>query len=472
MKKLFILLMLTSHILQAQTDYDQLSNWYFHPELTFNFLETYDLDIAVIDKHLEIDSIIPIENNAVNNTGVDVFWVHPTQLTNPPVVATTIPIAEQNTTLIGGIILAQGALLAKYGRFYAPKYRQASPSAFLGFGATEEERADALMEAYSDVKAAFMHYLDNHNNGNKIIIAGHSQGSFLLAMLLRDLFDNDPQLRAQLLTASLGGMGYVYSSSDTFQGGWWENIPLCTLPNECGCVHYWRSYEDFEDIPLPNSNLPSFNQVLVDSGLVYRATDLSADLFRQDSLFYGATSSPLRYYITPDASYNLAPNYNIIAFDSLYTAQFKRESNSEVGISLELIEYANDLRPNDIDSMQNNPFFSAGDLHTKDYHIYSWALLAQIDSKLQGCFTTTNKDQHHLDNFEFSVYPNPSHGRFTIKLKDPNITFNQGTFIVVNTLGQVVQTFEMTATEKVIDLNTKGVYFIISEKGYHKIIVN
>ena len=143
-----------------------------------------DRDIAVIGKDLGIQSVIQIENNAGNDTGIDVFWVHPTILNAPPFIPTTIPIADQDAFQISGTILAQGALLAKYGRFFAPKYRQASPGSFLGAIYSDEERANALLETYSDIKAAFMNYLDNHNNGNKIILAGHSQGSFMLAICL------------------------------------------------------------------------------------------------------------------------------------------------------------------------------------------------------------------------------------------------------------------------------------------------
>ncbi|MFK7812988.1 MAG: DUF3089 domain-containing protein, partial [Maribacter sp.] len=208
----------------------------FHPDQPLNFLKTYDLDIAVIDENLSISSTVEVSNNSAINTGIDVFWVHPTHLINPPTSPGTVAIENQDTNFIGLSILAQGALLAKYGRFYAPKYRQATPASFLSAFYTEEERAAALLETYSDIKASFQNYLDNHNNGNKIILAGHSQGSFLLAMLVRDLFDTNPELRDKLVTAALGGMGYVYALDNSTLGGWWQNIGLCKATNECGCV--------------------------------------------------------------------------------------------------------------------------------------------------------------------------------------------------------------------------------------------
>lgn len=473
MKTSLLLILVIPYLMLAQTDYNQMTNWYYHPNRAFNFIENYNLDIALVNRDLEVDSIIQITNNAGVNTGVDIFWVHPTHLTNPPIKPTTIPIEDQDQTYIGLAILGQGALLSKYGRFYAPKYRQASPSSFLGFGYSEQERATALLETYSDIKAAFLNYMEKYNNGNKIILAGHSQGSFLLAMLLRDLFDTNPQMKELLVTASLGGMSYVYAKPGTFSGGWWENIPLCTYTNECGCVHYWRSYEENEELPDPNTNLPSFSQILADSGLVYRITDINTDLLLQDSIFYGAESSQLRYYIAPDANYNLAPGYNIIAFDSLYSIRFKREADFKAGFALKRNGDPFDNRPNDIDSNKTNPFFSDGDLHVKDYHIYIWALMKQIDSKLEEC-KTTSYNINYSNSSDFIVYPIPNSGEIKIELSSNQVKRSIHSFIIMNNLGQKIKTFEMNANVETINIDTKGVYYIISNNGFgtKKIVIN
>jgi len=365
-------------------DYNTISNWYFHPNQPFNFLQTYDLDIAVIDENLSVSSNIEISNNATTNTGVDVFWVHPTHLENPSTFPSTVSIENQDTNYIGLTVLAQGALLAKYGRFFAPKYRQATPASFLSSSHSEEERAIGLLEAYSDIKASFKNYLDNHNNGNKIILAGHSQGSFLLAMLVRDLFDTNPELREKLVTAALGGMGYVYASNTSTLGGWWENIGLCTTTNECGCVHYWRSYENDKIIPEPNSTLPSFSETLENSGLVYRTTDINNDTFFQDDLIFGIQSSPMRY-ITPGIQYSFSNGANFVAFDNMYTARFKRESSIRIGLVVNYIANISDQRPNELENVISPSTFVAGDYHIKDYHIYIWSLIQQIDEKINNC---------------------------------------------------------------------------------------
>ncbi|GAA3654788.1 DUF3089 domain-containing protein [Flavivirga jejuensis] len=365
-------------------DYNSLTNWYFHPNQPFNFLKNYDLDIAVIDENLSISSNIEVSNNAATNTGIDVFWVHPTHLENPPTFPSTVSIDNQDTNYIGLTILAQGALLAKYGRFYAPKYRQATPASFLSTFHTEEERAAGLLETYSDIKASFQNYLDNHNNGNKIILAGHSQGSFLLAMLVRDLFDTNPELREKLVTAALGGMGYVYALDNSTLGGWWQNIGLCKATSECGCVHYWRSYENDKTIPEPNSTFPSYSETLVNSGLVYRTTDENNDTFFQDNLIFDTQSSPLRY-ITPGTQYDFSNGANFVAFDNMYTARFKRESNIKTGLAVNYIANTSDQRPNELENLESSILFTDGNFHVKDYHIYIWALMQQIDEKINVC---------------------------------------------------------------------------------------
>ena len=358
-----------------------MTNWYFHPDQPFNFLDSYSLDIAVIDEGLNTTSRIEIENNATNNTGIDIFWVHPTHLNNPPAFPATVDIKNQDTTYIGLTILAQGALLAKYGRFFAPKYRQATPTSFLSTFHTEEERAEGIVEAYSDIKESFQHYLDNYNDGNKIILAGHSQGAFLLAMLLRDFFDTDSILKEKLVTAALGGMGYVYAFDRATLGGWWENIGLCDSSNECGCIHFWRSYRDDEPIPEPNITFPSFSETLRQSGLVYRTTNTASDTFYQDESFFNSASSPMRY-VTPGAPYEFSNGANFVAFDNMYTAHFKRESKHKVGLAVSYIASVADQRPNELEQLENPVIFSEGDFHVKDYHIYIWALMQQIDQKI------------------------------------------------------------------------------------------
>ena len=466
-----LLLLFLVNTLNAQTDYDELTNWYFHPDKLINVIANYDLDIAVVGKDLNIDSLIEIENNANNNTGVDIFWVHPTQLSTIPTFPTSVALDDQPAATILSTILAQGGLLAKYGRFFAPRYRQASPPSFLGNGFSEEERAAALLDTYADIKAAFLHYLNNYNDGNRIILAGHSQGAFLLGMLLRDVFDSNPALRAQLVTAALGGMGFVYASPGSFAGGWWENIPLCTLVDECGCILNWRSFKEEQELPEVNTALPAFNQVLVDSGLVYRTIDLENDWFVQDSLIYSAASTSLRYYIAPDASYDLGGGANFIAFDSLFTARFKRLTSTKAVLSVDYINDPLDQRPNDLLSQEDHPNYPVWGFHVKDYHIYLWALMHQIDQKLAACSVISSVEEVSLSDVPFLVYPNPSSGTFYVKPKWPESVEEREEIYLVDMLGRVLESFILNEAETQVKLSKKGVYWLVSKRGAQKIVV-
>ncbi|GEM_PF-2765228 len=467
-KFIIFLSCILSNLAIAQTDYDQLSNWYFHPDKAVNIIGNFDLDIAIVNSDLTIDSTISFINNSETNTGIDVFWVHPTQLSTPPTTPTTVPLNDQPYSLISPTILTQGGLLSKYGRFFAPRYRQASPVSFLDPNYLESERAAAIIEAYKDVKAAFEHYLNNHNNGNKIILAGHSQGSFHLGLLLRDLFDNNPTLRSKLIMASLGGMAYFHAENGLYSGGQWENIPLCTTSDQCQCIHNWRSFKESQLIPNIANTLPVFNSVLVDSGLVYRNVNLSNDWFVHDSLFYNTTSSPLRYYIVPDANYNLGNGANYIAFDSLYTARFKRESATKAILAVDYTSNVNDQRPNDLLSEESSPTFLAQGFHNKDYHIYLWALMQQIDAKVNGCSAISMIEPLTKDEDSFSVFPNPNNGSFTIEM---NNTIAQDGYILISDIsGRILQKIR-PKQKNVVHIDTAGVYIISTENETKRIII-
>ena len=365
-------------------DYKQMVNWAFHPDKPINLMANYNLDIAVVDKDLNIESTIPITNNAVTDTGVDVFFVHPTvltQITEPP---SNIAIADQNGILITSTIIAQAGLLAKYGRLFAPRYKQSTGPTYTSETTSDELQREVITNSYADIRAAFIDYLENYNNGNKIILAGHSQGSHLVGMLLRDLFDDDSQLQGQLVTAALGGLAYIYAEENNYKGGWFQNMPLCTTQNECGCIQTWAMFDDEQDLPDPNTALPAYNPDLASQGLYYRNIE-SSDWFLQDETYYTSSFTSLEYYITPGQGYSFGNGANFIAFKNMYNVRIKRETLQKAAITIEYTPEVNDLRPNELEDEKSHPNYSNWGYHTKDYHLYIWDLMKQIDLKLQNC---------------------------------------------------------------------------------------
>lgn len=55
----------------------------------------------------------------------------------------------------------------------------------------KESREVYLDQAYKDVVDAFEYYLKNFNNGNKIILAGFSEGADMCLRLLKDFISDD-----------------------------------------------------------------------------------------------------------------------------------------------------------------------------------------------------------------------------------------------------------------------------------------
>ena len=110
---------------------------------------------------------------------------------------------------------------------YAPYYRQMT---FPVYSMTDEEMKPYLEIAYQDVAAAFEYYIDNCNNGRPIILAGFSQGSQLLLMLLQEYFD-DPVYSEKLIAAYC--IGWRVTENDIAQ---YPHLKVAQGENDTGVI--------------------------------------------------------------------------------------------------------------------------------------------------------------------------------------------------------------------------------------------
>jgi hypothetical protein len=200
------------HFNIAIQQYDDLNNWAAHPQ-----------------KWDPSDSIPEPLRKDTRDTAADVFFIHPTTYTkdkkgwNADLSDAAINVKTDYST-----ILYQASVFNQHCRIFAPRYRQAHFSAFF----TDAIEAQAAFDtAYADVRTAFLYYLEHYNIDRPIIIAGHSQGAKMAAMLLKEFFDGEsPQLVA----------AYVF--------GWpvpknyFEKLPVCDSPGQTGCFITWRTY--------------------------------------------------------------------------------------------------------------------------------------------------------------------------------------------------------------------------------------
>ena len=103
---------------------------------------------------------------------------------------------DTKESFVGALNMERG-IYENSATMYAPYYRQMT---FPVYSMTEEEMKPYLDMAYRDVAAAFEYYMKNCNNGRPLILAGFSQGSQLLLMLLKEYFD-DPACSDRLVAA-------------------------------------------------------------------------------------------------------------------------------------------------------------------------------------------------------------------------------------------------------------------------------
>jgi hypothetical protein len=164
--------------------------------------------------------------------GVDVFFIHPTTYTQKTFQEWNASLDDQilNKKTDESATLYQASVFNEAERVYAPRYRQAHISAFY----IEKERAKTYFDvAYSDVKNAFLNYLEKDNKGRPFIIASHSQGTVHAGRLIRELIENTA-LKDQLICAYLIGMPVP----DTY----FSKLKPCLDSSETGCFVSWRTY--------------------------------------------------------------------------------------------------------------------------------------------------------------------------------------------------------------------------------------
>ncbi|MBM3451562.1 MAG: DUF3089 domain-containing protein [Bacteroidetes bacterium] len=195
-------------------DYTDTKNWAVLPNFQNNQLKMFIQDSSWIEK-------------------ADVFYVYPTLLINAKDTTNNIDIShsEQRSKVLNYAVKYQASAWAESGRLFAPFYRQAHIRAYekLDNGGRE-----SLLLAYSDVKAAFLYYLENYNNGRPIILAGHSQGSTLISLLLKDLFDGT-EIQKKLVAAYIPGIGI-----DT---NMYSSLRLMKTPTEVNGFVTWNTFK-------------------------------------------------------------------------------------------------------------------------------------------------------------------------------------------------------------------------------------
>jgi hypothetical protein len=176
----------------------------------------------------------PLVKYQVKDSIVDVFFLHPTTLTdfsderwNATIDDSLLNIKTDYTT-----ILYQASVFNEQSRVFAPRYRQAHIKAF--YNSDKQKDSAAFELAYTDIKNSFAYYLENFNNGRPLIIAAHSQGTMHAGRLLKEFFEGK-NLQNKLVCAYIIGMPVPENYFDA--------LKPCKDSLSTGCFVGWRTHK-------------------------------------------------------------------------------------------------------------------------------------------------------------------------------------------------------------------------------------
>jgi Protein of unknown function (DUF3089) len=144
--------------------------------------------------------------------------------------------------------IAQGSPFSPVCQVYAPIYRQVTLADLeqhpdLNFGPAE------TVTAYDSIRSGFEDFLAHEAGDRPFIVIGDSQGAAMLNLLLENIVDPNPALRARLVMGVILG-GNVEVPRGQLVGGTFKHIPACSRPGQAGCV---IAFSSFPQVPPADS---------------------------------------------------------------------------------------------------------------------------------------------------------------------------------------------------------------------------
>lgn len=163
---------------------------------------------------------------------IDCFYVYPT--------VSRQPAGNADGRMTDNEIYVVQQQFARYGevcRRFAPLYRQTTLATISGQAKGDPELA------YSDVRAAWRHYLANDNGGRGVLLIGHSQGARHLARLIAEEIADKP-VSARIVAAHV--IGWPLAVADPEAGVTEVKVPpmlpLCRRTNDTGCTVAYTTF--------------------------------------------------------------------------------------------------------------------------------------------------------------------------------------------------------------------------------------
>ena len=163
---------------------------------------------------------------------VDVFFIHSTSSVAATWNSPTDDPKIVTATDRGGVLI-QASAFNGIGAIYAPRYRQATGTAYY----TPSADGEAAIElAYADIDRAFSAFLARRTAGRPFLVASHSQGAALASRLVARRIAGTA-LRAELVAAWIIGSGLTHEGLTRDA----PDVPPCAGPRDTGCVVAWNA---------------------------------------------------------------------------------------------------------------------------------------------------------------------------------------------------------------------------------------
>lgn len=309
--------------------------------------------------------------DAAKQPPIDCFYVYPTVSLQKTTNADLSIDQEERT-----VAQAEAARFSQVCNVYAPMYPQLTRWAV---NDPEHLSITGAIDAYEGVWRGFLDYMDHYNHGRGIVFIGHSQGAFLLSMLLQAELDTEPKVLAHLVSAILPG-GNITVEEGKAVGGDFRNIPACRSSDEVGCV---IAYSTFSATPGEDS--------------LFGRVDSPINPFRRDAPLKlkvlcvnpaapaGGPGEALPYLPTTNLSSLLGRTWPMspaktpfVSYPNEYTAACRSDGHSN-WLQIERTSDPNDTRP-DI-SILSKPRWG---LHTVDVNVVLGNLVNLVRSESQA----------------------------------------------------------------------------------------
>ncbi|MFT0898970.1 DUF3089 domain-containing protein [Candidatus Methanoprimaticola sp. MG2] len=202
--------------------------------LAYAYVSDSDHDTAVqASDYSDVDNWMRLPGSIEHE--VDVIYLYPTTFVpgydgeectiyNADMREKANMIYERQATVFNGL-----------ANIFAPYYRQIDAASLAGLTQPEMVERESG-EPRADVFAALDYYFENHNDGRPFILAGHSQGSMMIMIILDEYMERHPEVYDRMVAAYMIGNA---ATKDWLAAN--SHVRMATGATDNGVVVSWNT---------------------------------------------------------------------------------------------------------------------------------------------------------------------------------------------------------------------------------------